>query len=93
MPCVPHPQVSCCTRKFLTLSTRIMNYLLYAAFCLRKGVAQKAPFHMYAQPKLGRVVLDIKTPSWTVPVRDYFLNTHTGSRSATVRLPRRSTVR
>lgn len=40
------------------------------------GVAQKAPFHMYAQPKLGRVVLDIKAPYWTVPVKDYFLNTH-----------------
>ena len=26
------------------------------------GVAQKAPIHMYAQPKLGRVVLDIKAP-------------------------------
>jgi hypothetical protein len=24
------------------------------------GVAQKAPFHMYAQPKLGRVILDIR---------------------------------
>ena len=24
------------------------------------GVAQKPPFHMYAQPKLGRVSLDIK---------------------------------
>jgi hypothetical protein len=40
------------------------------------GVAQKAPIHMYAQPKLGRVVLDIKAPYWTVPVKDYFLNTH-----------------
>ena len=40
------------------------------------GLAQKAPFHMYAQPRLGRVVLDVKAPYWTVPVRDYFLNTH-----------------
>jgi hypothetical protein len=40
------------------------------------GVAQKAPLHMYAQPKLGRVVLDIKTPYWTVPVKEYFLNPH-----------------
>jgi len=40
------------------------------------GVAQKAPLHIYAQPKLGRVVLNIKTPYWTVPVKDYFLNTH-----------------
>jgi hypothetical protein len=40
------------------------------------GLAQKAPFHMYAQPRLGRVVLDVKAPYWTVPVRDYFLSTH-----------------
>ena len=40
------------------------------------GLAQKAPFRMYAQPRLGRVVLDVKAPFWTVPVRDYFLNTH-----------------
>jgi hypothetical protein len=47
------------------------------------GVAQKAPFHMYAQPKLGRVVLDIKAPYWTVPVKDYFLNTHRFATGAT----------
>ena len=40
------------------------------------GLAQKAPIHMYAQPKLGRVVLDINAPRWTVPVKDYFMNTH-----------------
>jgi hypothetical protein len=40
------------------------------------GLAQKAPFHMYAQPRLGRVVLDVKAPYRTVPVKDYFLNTH-----------------
>ncbi len=40
------------------------------------GVAQKAPFHMYAQPRLGRVVLDVKAPFRTIPVRDYFLNSH-----------------
>jgi hypothetical protein len=40
------------------------------------GLAQKAPFHMYAQPRLGRVVLDVKAPFWTVPVRDYFLDIH-----------------
>ena len=39
------------------------------------GLAQKTPFHMYAQPRLGRVVLDVKAPYRTVPVRDYFLNT------------------
>jgi hypothetical protein len=40
------------------------------------GLAQRAPFHLYAQPMLGRVVLDVKAPYRTVPVRDYFLNTH-----------------
>jgi hypothetical protein len=40
------------------------------------GLAQKAPFHLYAQPRLGRVVLDVKAPFRTVPIRDYFLNTH-----------------
>jgi hypothetical protein len=40
------------------------------------GLAQRAPFHMYAQPRLGRVVLDVKAPYRTVPVKDYFLNTH-----------------
>lgn len=40
------------------------------------GLAQKAPFKMYAQPRLGRVVLDVRAPCKTVPVRDYFLNTH-----------------
>jgi hypothetical protein len=40
------------------------------------GLAQKAPFHMYAQPRLGRVVLDAKAPFRTVPVRDYFLSSH-----------------
>jgi hypothetical protein len=40
------------------------------------GLAQKATFRMYAQPRLGRVVLDVKAPFRTVPVRDYFLNSH-----------------
>src|SRR5215470_7179956 len=40
------------------------------------GLARNAPLHMYAQPRLGRVVLDVRTPYRTVPVRDYFLNTH-----------------
>ena len=40
------------------------------------GLARNAPFHMYAQPGLGRVVLDVRAPYRTVPVRDYFLNTH-----------------
>ena len=48
------------------------------------GLARNAPFHMYAQPRLGRVVLDVRAPYQTVPVRDYFLNTH---RFATGRAP------
>ena len=40
------------------------------------GVAQKAPFHMYTLARAGQVVLDVNAPRWTVPVKDYFLNTH-----------------
>ena len=40
------------------------------------GVAQKAPFHVYRLAKAGQVVLDIKAPSRTVPVKDCFLSTH-----------------
>jgi hypothetical protein len=40
------------------------------------GLARNAPLHMYAQPGLGRVVLDVRAPYRTVPVRDYFPNTH-----------------
>ena len=40
------------------------------------GLAQQAPFRMYAVPRLGRVVLEVRAPYWTVPVRDYFLNSH-----------------
>jgi hypothetical protein len=40
------------------------------------GLAQTAPFRMHAQPRLGRVVLDVKAPFRTVLVRDYFLNSH-----------------
>jgi hypothetical protein len=40
------------------------------------GLAQKAPFQLRALPSLGRVVLDVRAPARTVPVRDYFLNTH-----------------
>jgi len=40
------------------------------------GLARNAPFRMYAQPRLGWVVLDVRAPYRTVPVRDYFLNTH-----------------
>ncbi len=40
------------------------------------GVAKAEPFRMYALPRAGQVVLQIRAPYWTVPVRDYFLNTH-----------------
>jgi len=40
------------------------------------GLARNAPFHLYAQPRLGRVILDVRAPYRTVPVKDYFLNTH-----------------
>jgi len=40
------------------------------------GVAKAEPFRMYALPGAGRVVLQIQAPYRTVPVRDYFLNTH-----------------
>ena len=40
------------------------------------GLAKVEPFRLYTQPRLGRVVIDIRTPFWTVPVRDYFMNTH-----------------
>ena len=48
------------------------------------GVAKTQPFHMYALPRAGQVVLDIRAPYWTVPVRDYFLN---ANRFATGRGP------
>jgi len=40
------------------------------------GVAKAEPFRIYALPRAGQVVLQIQAPSRTVPVRDYFLNTH-----------------
>jgi hypothetical protein len=40
------------------------------------GLAQKSSFTMQAQPSLGRVVLDVRAPSQTITVRDYFLNTN-----------------
>jgi hypothetical protein len=40
------------------------------------GVAQEAPFHMYTLARAGQVVLDIRAPYWTVPVKDHFMNTH-----------------
>ena len=40
------------------------------------GVAKAEPFRMYALAKAGQVVLDIRAPYWTVPVRDYFMYTY-----------------
>jgi len=40
------------------------------------GLAWAEPFHMFTLTGPSRVVIDIRTPSRTVPVRDYFLNTH-----------------
>lgn len=40
------------------------------------GVARVEPVHMFTLVKPSRVVLDVKTPPRTVPVRDYFQNVH-----------------
>ena len=40
------------------------------------GVARAETFHMFTLTKPSRVVIDLRTPYRTVPVRDYFLNTH-----------------
>ncbi len=40
------------------------------------GVARAAPFHVFTLTNPSRVVIDLRTPYRTVPVRDYFLNTH-----------------
>ena len=40
------------------------------------GVARNAPFHMFTLTNPSRVVIDIAAPSWTVNVRDFFLDTH-----------------
>jgi hypothetical protein len=39
------------------------------------GVARAEPFHVFTLTKPSRVVIDLRTPYRTVPVRDYFLNT------------------
>jgi hypothetical protein len=48
------------------------------------GLARGEPFHVYTLTRPSRVVIDVHTWYWTVPVRDYFLNTH---RFATGRSP------
>jgi hypothetical protein len=40
------------------------------------GMARAEPFRMFTLTGPSRVVIDVRTPYWTVPVRDYFLNTH-----------------
>lgn len=40
------------------------------------GVARVEPFHVFTLTGPSRVVVDLRTPYRTVPVRDYFLNTH-----------------
>ena len=48
------------------------------------GVARSEPFHMFTLTHPSRVVIDVRTPYRTVPVRDYFLDSH---RFATGRAP------
>lgn len=48
------------------------------------GVARVEPFHVFTLTRPSRVVVDLRTPYRTVPVRDYFLNVH---RFATGRAP------
>jgi hypothetical protein len=40
------------------------------------GLARAEPFRMFTLTGPSRVVIDVRTPYRTVPVRDYFLNTH-----------------
>jgi hypothetical protein len=40
------------------------------------GVARAEPIHMFTLTGPSRVVIDVRTPYKTVPVRDYFLNAH-----------------
>ena len=48
------------------------------------GVARAEPFHMFTLTHPSRVVIDVRTPYRTVPVRDYFFDSH---RFATGRAP------
>jgi hypothetical protein len=40
------------------------------------GLARAEPFHVFTLTGPSRVVIDVRTPYRTVPVRDYFLNVH-----------------
>ena len=40
------------------------------------GLTGPAPIHMFTLTGPSRVVIDVRAPFRTVPVRDYFLNTH-----------------
>ena len=48
------------------------------------GLARTESFRMFTLTKPYRVVIDVRTPFWTIPVRDYFLDSH---RFATGRTP------
>ncbi len=48
------------------------------------GLARAEPFRMFTLTKPYRVVIDVRTPFWTIPVRDYFLDSN---RFATGRTP------
>jgi hypothetical protein len=47
-----------------------------AVVSLGVGLARAEPFRMFTLTGPSRVVIDVRTPYRTVPVRDYFLNTH-----------------
>jgi len=40
------------------------------------GIARAEPFHVFTLTGPSRVVIDLRTPYRTVPVRDYFMNVH-----------------
>jgi hypothetical protein len=40
------------------------------------GMARAEPIHVFTLTRPSRVVIDLRTPSRTVPVRDYFLNVY-----------------
>jgi len=40
------------------------------------GVARTEPVHVFTLTRPSRVVIDLRTPYRTVPVRDYFMNTY-----------------
>ncbi len=40
------------------------------------GLARAEPFRVFTLTRPSRVVIDVRTPYQTIPVRDYFLDTH-----------------